>query len=197
MAITSGDALNHVWRGSLGHHILFGSQTPTWTTEDQRVFLVYAARFKWNADLAPGDVGTKDLQKDLRVYTSHRSLNTAILLSLVTAVKSRLTELQRDQPRVFEWPPYTKNWFLNPLWDGDTAEPPAGVLTTRGIEVDCYPGTGDSGKQTINPLLLWDTMTDDVKQLCFAAARGAAKQSQAMLSDQPISRMVFRLSSTN
>ncbi|KAK7532781.1 hypothetical protein IWX46DRAFT_644604 [Phyllosticta citricarpa] len=197
MASNPSSALNHTWRGALGRHIYYGTQAPNWTAQDEQKFLVYAARYKWKTTLSVGDAGTKQLQKELLMYTMHSGLNTSIMAIMVQAIITKLNQVASDQVRnLFEWPEWTKRWFLNPWWDGDTCEPGAANNNTNIFRptVDCYPGHEDVGRHSIDVLSTWDAMSDDEKDMCFAAARDAAHRSNnntGVLSPFPIRRMTF------
>ncbi|KAK7549107.1 hypothetical protein IWX91DRAFT_405867 [Phyllosticta citricarpa] len=204
MASNPSSALNHTWRGALGRHIYYGTQAPNWTAQDEQKFLVYAARYKWKTTLSwpqyihHGDHGSSHhvcLLPYLRL-TATTSLSFA-QADAQANTSTKLNQVASDQVRnLFEWPEWTKRWFLNPWWDGDTCEPGAANNNTNIFRptVDCYPGHEDVGRHSIDVLSTWDAMSDDEKDMCFAAARDAAHRSNnntGVLSPFPIRRMTF------
>ncbi|KAK7509458.1 uncharacterized protein IWZ02DRAFT_437745 [Phyllosticta citriasiana] len=199
MAHSPGTALRKTWREALGNHIYLGTKSPAWTDQDRRIFLVYAARYKWTQALQPNDAGSKNLQKELLMYTAHRGLNDAIMVDMVHAIRATLEQVRRGFENLYQWPDWTKRWFLNPWWDGETDEPRA---NGPGPRLDLFPHNGsDEGRQTIDVLAHWDHMTDEEKDMCFEAARAAAQEGQnptmALLGRYPVRRMVFALPGLN
>lgn len=60
------DTNKQVWRGALGTQILHGGKAMAWTADDQRLFLVFAVRYRWTADMLDHNKpGVKDLQMEL------------------------------------------------------------------------------------------------------------------------------------
>ncbi|KAK7509490.1 hypothetical protein IWZ03DRAFT_90731 [Phyllosticta citriasiana] len=222
-ALRSGNA-PQTWREALGNHIYLGTKSPAWTDQDRRIFLVYAARYKWTQALQPNDAGSKNLQKELLMYTAHRGLNDAIMVDMVHAIRyfllslslslphhgpsliqtspsdrATLEQVRRGFENLYQWPDWTKRWFLNPWWDGETNEPRA---NGPGPRLDLFPhNASDEGRQTIDVLAHWDHMTDEEKDMCFEAARAAAQEGQnptmALLGRYPVRRMVFALPGLN
>ncbi|KAK8428229.1 hypothetical protein IWX49DRAFT_558083 [Phyllosticta citricarpa] len=224
MAHSPGTALRKTWRETLGNHIYLGTKSPAWTDQDRRIFLVYAARYKWTQALQLNDAGSKNLQKELLMYTAHRGLNDAIMVDMVHAIRyfllslslslphygpsliqtspsdrATLEQVRRGFENLYQWPDWTKRWFLNPWWDGETNEPRA---NGPGPRLDLFPhNASDEGRQTIDVLAHWDHMTDEEKDMCFEAARAAAQEGQnpttALLGRYPVRRMVFALPGLN
>ncbi|KAK7508811.1 hypothetical protein IWZ03DRAFT_391203 [Phyllosticta citriasiana] len=200
MAYSPKNALHMVWRGALGLHILMATRPMSWTDDDSRLFLVFAARHKWTADATTTaeSKGVKHLQQELLVYTCNSALNTAIQHTLVEAVKDLLRHVQEmSVPNLFEWPVWTRRWFLDPAWDGTTApQQQQLVQSAPNLSVTLHNSTdrNATGRQ-VNPMDVWELLEEQEQQMLFEAALERASilraSPRANRLGEPILRITY------
>lgn len=174
----------------MGQDIINGRGDPTWTNDDKKRFLIYAARYRWDRNVLPTCPNMNGLQKELRVHTQQDDLlNTMMRDRLAAAVRNEIQMAIQRLPSLAQWPVWTRRWFLDPNWRGHIVQPSSKTLPT--VNLACANAQGY--EWVVNAVTEWDKWDEAAKQRAFLAVRNAAKAHTTPIDRNP-AIIVFRAS---